>query len=302
MRQKIPPTFGRIHNQPEPEPEPQPAPKPSPRLEAAREIARRARRRARALLPVVTGIFITLAALFLYNALQPADTRLTRSDVNQLVASAMASATPPPSYASQVYDIIAPSLVQIKTSTLTLDGKSESGSGSGFILDDSGTILTSLHVVTGSIDIQVLFYDNTESQASIVGQDSQNDIAVLRPRQLPAQVVPATLGDPNSLNVGDEAIVVGNPFGLRHTLTDGVISALGRTIQSTKTGVTMSNLIQFDAAVNPGNSGGPLLNRNGEVVGIVSSLLNPTNQETFIGIGFAVPIDTAAAAGGSPPY
>jgi S1-C subfamily serine protease len=270
-------------------------------LQAVREIARRTRQRARALLPVVTGIFITLAALVLYNSLQPADSHVTRSDVNQLVASAMASATPPPSYASQVYAMIAPSVVQIKTSTLTLDGKSESGSGSGVILDDSGTILTSLHVVTGSIDIQVLFYDNTESQASIVGQDDANDVAVLRPRQLPAQVVPATLGDPSSLNVGDEAIVVGNPFGLRHTLTDGVISALGRSIESTKTGVTMSNLIQFDAAVNPGNSGGPLLNRNGEVVGIVSSLLNPTNQETFIGIGFAVPINTAAAAGGSPP-
>jgi S1-C subfamily serine protease len=110
------------------------------------------------------------------------------------------------------------------------------------------------------------------------------------------------LGNPNSLHVGDEAIVVGNPFGLRHSVTAGVISGLGRTFKLPSTQEPVTGLIQFDAAVNPGNSGGPLLNREGEVVGIVTALVNPTEQDVFIGIGFAVPIDVAASAAGTPPY
>ena len=97
-------------------------------------------------------------------------------------------------------------------------------------------------------------------------------------------------------------IAVGNPFGLLNSVSDGVVSGLGRSFPSKETGVTLTNLIQFDAAVNPGNSGGPLLNRNGEVVGIVTSLLNPTSEDVFIGIGFAIPIETARGLIGSPPY
>ena len=105
-----------------------------------------------------------------------------------------------------------------------------------------------------------------------------------------------------SLHVGDEVFPVGNPFGVSNSLTAGVVSGLGRSYKSPETGETLSNLIQFDAAVNPGNSGGPLLNRDGEVVGIVTGLLNPTQDDFFIGIGFAVPIETAAGALGPPPY
>lgn len=299
MRQKISPPL--YNPKPAPVVEPPPPPKPArpSRRQAIRNRFKRLRDRARPVIQVGLGIFIALAALFIYQALTPS-THLTQSDVNNIVASAMASATPPPSDGSQVFQIIAPSVVQIKADTLTVDGKTESGSGTGVIIDQSGSILTALHVVTGSIDIQVLFFDDTQAQASIIGQEPENDIALLRPRDLPSQVVPATLG--GGVNVGDEAFVVGNPFGLRHTLTAGVISALGRGIKNPKTGQSMQNLIQFDAAVNPGNSGGPLLDRNGEVVGIVTSLLNPTNQEVFIGIGFAVPIATAGGAGGPPPY
>lgn len=299
MRQKISPPLYNPKAAPAPEPPPPPQPVRLSRRQRLSARVKRLRERARPLVQVGLGIFIAVAALLVYQTLTPG-THLTKNDVNALVASAMASATPPPSYASQVYQIIAPSVVQIKSSTLTLDGKAENGSGSGVIIDQSGTILTALHVVTGSIDIQVLFFDNTEAQASIIAQDPPNDIALLRPRDLPSQVVPATLG--GGVNVGDEAFVVGNPFGLRHSLTAGVISAVGRGITNPKTGQSMQNLIQFDAAVNPGNSGGPLLDRNGEVVGIVTSLLNPTDQEVFIGIGFAVPIATAGGAGGSPPY
>lgn len=299
MRQKLSPP---LYN-PKAAPAPQPPPPPQPvRLSRRQRVSARVKRlrdRARPLIQVGLGIFIAVAALLIYQALTPS-THLTKNDVNALVASAMASATPPPSRASLVYQAIAPSVVQIKSSTLSIDGKTENGSGTGVIIDQSGAILTALHVVTNSIDIQVLFFDNTEAQASIIGQDPANDTALLRPRDLPSQVIPATLG--GGVNVGDEAYVVGNPFGLRHTLTAGVISAIGRGITNPKTGQSMQNLIQFDAAVNPGNSGGPLLDRNGEVVGIVTSLLNPTDQEVFIGIGFAVPIATAGGAGGPPPY
>jgi S1-C subfamily serine protease len=298
MRQKFSPPIYNPKAAPPPEPAPPEPMRPS-RRQILRERTRRLRERARPFVQVGLGIFIALAALFIYQALTPS-THLTANEVNQIVASAMASATPPPSDASQVYQIIAPSVVQIKSNTLTITGTTESGSGTGVIIDQSGAILTALHVVTNSINIQVLFFDDTQTQASIIATEPENDIALLRPRDLPSQVVPATLG--GGVNVGDEAFVVGNPFGLRHTLTAGVISAVGRDITNPKTGQSMQNLIQFDAAVNPGNSGGPLLDRNGEVVGIVTSLLNPTDQDVFIGIGFAVPIATAGGAGGPPPY
>jgi S1-C subfamily serine protease len=299
MRQKFSPPLYNPKAAPVTEPEPAPPPPPPSRRQRLGERTKRLRERARPIVQVGLGILIALAALFIYQALTPS-THLTENDVNQIVASAMASATPPPSDGSQVYQIIAPSVVQIKTSTLTITGTTESGSGTGVILDQSGSILTALHVVTNAIRIDVLFFDDTQSQASIIATEPANDIALLRPRDLPSQVVPATLG--GGANVGDEAFVVGNPFGLRHTLTAGVISAIGRGIVDPKTGQSMQNLIQFDAAVNPGNSGGPLLDRNGEVIGIVTSLLNPTNQDVFIGIGFAVPIGAAGGVGGPPPY
>ena len=118
----------------------------------------------------------------------------------------------------------------------------------------------------------------------------------------PASIVPATLGDPRSLRVGDDAFVVGDPMGLTRSLSTGSISGLGRSFQAAGRTQVLEGLIQFDAAVNPGNSGGPLLDRNGDVVGIVTGLANPAGRDVFSGIGFAVPIDIAASAAGSPPY
>ncbi|HEX2696195.1 MAG TPA: trypsin-like peptidase domain-containing protein, partial [Anaerolineales bacterium] len=129
-----------------------------------------------------------------------------------------------------------------------------------------------------------------------------NDIAVLAPSQLPATVVPAVLGNPAAMHVGDEAFVVGNPFGLYGSMSAGVISGFDRSFHPQGSERTFQGLIQIDAAVNPGNSGGPLLNRYGEVIGIVTGLVNPTEQDVFIGIGFAVPINVAGGALGSPPY
>ena len=244
---------------------------------------------------------LMLALLVVYSVALSREPRLTESDVKLLAAQVMASATPPPSVAQQVYASIQPSVVVVDTEE-THDGKSEEGSGTGVVLDQLGNILTSLHVVQGADQIKVIFADGTAVDATIAAKEPERDIAVLNVRVAPQMLVPATLGNPGSLQVGDEAVVVGNPFGLVDSTSEGVISGLNRNFRLPNTDKAVSGLIQFDAAVNPGNSGGPLLNRYGEVVGIVTALANPTEQKVFIGIGFAVPIDVAASAAGSPPF
>jgi putative serine protease PepD len=207
------------------------------------------------------------------------------------------SATPTPAM-SEVYAKVAPSVVQVKV--LRADGTT-ADSGSGVVIDDAGDILTSLHVVQNAQRLTVVFADGTESSAVVIAQVPESDIAALRPANTPAQLQPATLGNPSSLRIGDDAIVVGNPFALTRSLSTGVISGLDRSVQAPSQGRTLTGLIQFDAAVNPGSSGGPLVNRDGEVVGIVTGLVNPTGQPAFSGVGFAVTIDTAAGALGVPP-
>ncbi len=179
----------------------------------------------------------------------------------------------------------------------TAFGLTGSSVGSGVIVDDAGDILTALHVVANATAIQVTFADGTTSPAQIASQEVANDIAVLQATQPPSTIVPAVLGSPRSMQVGSEAFVLGNPFGLDGSLSAGVVSGLGRSFQMPNGGPNLTGLIQVDAAVNPGNSGGPLVNRNGEVVGIVTALINPTEQNVFIGIGLAVPIDVATSGG-----
>jgi S1-C subfamily serine protease len=210
---------------------------------------------------------------------------------------ALPSATPTPPF-SEVYEKVAPSVVQIKA--LRADG-TVADSASGVVIDDAGDILTALHVVQDASRVTVVFADGSESAAVVISEAAENDIAALRPNTIPADLIPATLGSPASLHIGDDAIVVGNPFALTRSLSTGVISGLGRSVQVPNQGRSLSGLIQFDAAVNPGSSGGPLVNRDGEVVGIVTGLVNPTGQPAFSGIGFAVTIDTAAGALGVPP-
>ncbi len=172
--------------------------------------------------------------------------------------------------------------------------------GSGVVINDSGAILTAYHVVARAPAIEVLFADGTESAAQIIAIEPDNDIAVLQPSKLPEIFAPATLGNPGGLRIGDAAFVVGSPFGLAGSISAGVISGLDRTYRPVNGEPPLERLIQFDAAANPGSSGGPLLNRDGEVVGIVVGLINPTAQDTFIGIGMAVRIDVAGAAAGAP--
>lgn len=247
-------------------------------------------------------MILAIAAMMVYDTTKPPPQHLTQRDINAAVARAMASATPEPYFASVAYATIAPSLVRVQALTLTTDGQKEGSLGTGVVIDQNGTILTALHVITGAIAVRVTFFDGTESPASILVRQPENDLAVLRAQELPDDLQPATLAGSGGLHVGDQVVAVGNPFGINNSLTAGVVSGLNRAFKSPKSGATLANMIQFDAAVNPGNSGGPLLNRDGEVVGIVSSLLNPTDQEVFIGIGFAVTIETAAGAAGTPPY
>jgi len=275
---------------------------PPLRSELLKRRLQSARRLARSALPFASGVVAALLALFIYSALTPAPRLLTKRDVDQSVAQAIASITPHPAYSAGVFQVIRPSLVLIQTQAKGTDGKMEDSLGTGVIVNDTGDILTSLHVVAGASSIQVTFADGTKSSAAVMARQPENDIAVVRADQPPLQIVPATLGNPNAMRIGDDAYVVGNPFGLYASMSAGVISGFGRSFKMPNSEQRLQNLIQIDAAVNPGNSGGPLLNRNGEVVGIVAALLNPSDQDFFVGIGFAVPITAAGGAAGAPPY
>lgn len=252
--------------------------------------------------PFASGVFGALLVLFFYNLLIVRPNQLTVEDVNMSVAIAMASATPAPANSALVYQVIQPSLVLIQVEEKHQDAESDFGLGSGVVVDSFGNILTSLHVVDGATIIKVTFADGTESEAAIVNSMPERDIAVLQAYDTPLFVVPAVLGNPNSMRVGDEAYVVGNPFGLYSSMSSGVISGFDRVFRVSNSNLEIPGMIQFDAAANPGNSGGPLLNRSGHVIGIVTGLVNPTDDTFFVGIGFAVPITVAVGGMGSPPY
>lgn len=272
------------------------------RFDLLRERLRKWRERIRGLYPFAFGVLATLLALILYSFIFP-ENQLTSREVNDAIASAMASATPRPPDGIQVYQIIQPSIVFIEAGFVDEEGKETGGLGTGVIINDTADIVTSLHVVKDSRDINVTFADGTHSRAFILAQTPEQDLAVLRAFSSPQLFVPATLGSPGGVRIGDDVYVVGNPYGLYSSLSAGVVSGLDRSFQPIGTDLTLEGLIQFDAAANPGNSGGPLLDRNGRVIGIVTGLVNPGGGNFFVGIGFAVPITNAAAGGGgNPPY
>lgn len=223
---------------------------------------------------------------------------LTPREVAQIVNTIMAQATPLPPPGINAYRAVLPALVVVQAQK----SDEQTDLGSGVIVNQDGAILTSLHVVQGARAIEVIFADNTRAFAQIANAQPEKDIAVLRATQLPQQLQPAVLGNPASLRVGDEVFAVGHPMGLTASFSAGVVSGLQRTATPQGLETRLEGLIQFDAAINPGSSGGPLVNRNGEVVGIVIGLLNPAQQRAFAGIGLAVPIDVAGGAAGLPPY
>jgi S1-C subfamily serine protease len=271
-------------------------------LELWRQRWQHIRGRAWSAAPFASGVFAALGALLLYNLLFPGDPPLTTRDVDDSIVQALASVTPAPAYSAQVYQAIQPSLVLIQVKAPDEEGEPGNGIGSGVVINQAGDILTSLHVVANASEIELIFADGSESTAQIVGAQPENDIAVLRADQPPELLVPAILGNPRAMRVGDEAFVVGHPLGLYGSMSAGVISGFDRSFTPPDGEQKLHNLIQIDAAVNPGNSGGPLLNSSGQVVGNFTALVNPTQQEVFIGIGFATPINIAGAAVGLPPY
>jgi S1-C subfamily serine protease len=188
------------------------------------------------------------------------------------------------------------------TQTTKKAGKEvEVATGTGVVIVDSGIILTSLHVVAGASHVGVVFADGSESDAEIINTQPWNDMAVLQAKTVPDDLPAATLRSTRGLKPGDEVMAVGFPFGLGPSLSAGVVSGLKREFESPEGKVRLRNLIQFDTAANPGNSGGPLVTEDGAVVGIVTAILNPKDR-VFIGIGFAVPIENAAAAVGPNPF
>ena len=245
------------------------------------------------------ALAVVLAALAFIRSNDRPST-LTPEQISSTISSEVANGVdaalnvPPPG--ETVFRAIQPSVVFISAAP---DGAAtdEAASGAGVVVDANGQILTARHVVLGATSIEVTFADGTKSAATIVSEEPDNDIAVLKPAQLPGIVVPAVLG--GGVQIGDDVYATGHPFGFADSLSAGVVSGLDRTVPIAE-GQTLKGLIQFDAAVNPGNSGGPLLNRAGQVVGIVTALANPADEKFFVGLGFAVPFGTAGGAAGAP--
>jgi S1-C subfamily serine protease len=262
----------------------------------------RFRRLGARLAPFASGVLAVLVALALYGGIAPRADRLSPADVDQRVAAALASQVPGPPFSATAFAAIAPSLVLIQTKG-SGDGASSTsdGLGSGVVVTPDGGILTALHVVHDADVITITFADGSTARGYVISEQPLDDIAIVRAYGMPKDIPPAVLGNPR-LPIGSEAFVVGSPYGLYASLSAGVVSGHDRTFRRPGSDTTIDGLIQVDAAVNPGNSGGPLIDRAGNVVGIVIALINPTDEDVFIGIGLAVPIDIAGAAGGLPPY
>ena len=241
--------------------------------------------------------------------LRPGQALITQKDIDAAVRQSLEK-EPLPSAAAKAYEAILPSVVRV-VGLMNEDDDGEAqpeqramerSLGTGVVIIDNGTILTNLHVVSGAKKIRVRFANGHESEAAMVGAQPENDLAVLRALSLPDDLQAATMRSTADLRPGDHVIAVGHPFGIGPSVSHGVVSGLKREFRSPEGEKTMTNLIQFDAAANPGNSGGPLVTMDGQVVGVVTAILNPSEQRTFIGIGFAVPIENAASAAGMPPF
>ena len=247
-----------------------------------------------------------LIAIGGYELITPPAQHLTQRDINAAVQYTLEHQRPKPSMGAIAYDTIIKSVVRVDGDVHARDKevditKVEETIGTGVLINEDGTILTNLHVAAAAEHLTVTFWDGYTSPAVIVGAQPQDDLAVIKATNPPEEMFPATLTSTRGLNPGDEVAAVGFPFGIGPSVSTGVVSGLRRDyVKDGK--VELRNLIQFDAAANPGNSGGPLVNRDGEVLGIVTAILNPTAERFFVGIGFAVPIENAAGAAGLSPF
>ena len=260
-------------------------------------------RHQRPLLVAAAGL-VALLLFWLPTALTPSPRQLTQRDIDAAVLHTLET-QPLPSAAARAYEIIRPSVVRVRGfghQGGTEEDDKETGVGSGVVIVDKGVILTNLHVVAAAKRVTVVFADGLESGATVVGLQPEHDLAVLQAATVPDDLVPATLRSTADLAPGDGVIAVGFPFGIGPSVSAGVVSGLRREFQSPEGKRVLTNLIQFDAAANPGSSGGPLVTADGAVVGIVTAILNPNAQRVFVGIGFAVPIENAATAVGIHPF
>jgi S1-C subfamily serine protease len=249
----------------------------------------------------VVGLLALMLTLSLVYKTQ-GERKLTQEDINAAVLKTLET-TQLPSAAAKAYDTIIPSVVRVIGYGKDKDGtQTERSVGTGVVIVDKGIILTNLHVVQGAETIHITFADGLTTTASITGAQPENDLAVLQAHKIPDDMIAATMRSTADLRPGDQVMAVGYPFGIGPSASAGIVSGLKRTFRSPEGQQEMRNLIQFDAAANPGNSGGPLVTMDGEVVGIVTAIYNPNQQRTFVGIGFAVPIENAASAAGMPPF
>jgi S1-C subfamily serine protease len=254
----------------------------------------------------VGGLAFALAIVIARDLARPHPPALTQEDIDKAVLHTFENKTLP-SRAAKAAEQVMESVVRVEgyngeENDEPGSGIQMQGVGSGVVIVDNGTILTNLHVVAGSKRVKVKFYDGSESDVDLVRTYPENDLAVIKARSVPDDLPAATLGSTANLRPGDEVVAVGFPFGIGPSTSAGVVSGLDRSFRSPEGKQVMTGLIQFDAAANPGNSGGPLVTMDGEVIGIVTAILNPTPARTFIGIGFAATIESAGGAVGIPPF
>lgn len=250
----------------------------------------------------VIGLMALLLALTQALMLHRQPRMLTQKDIDAAVLKTLETQTLP-SAAARAAGTIGPSVVRVSGYRLDKNGEEEqTGVGTGVVIVDKGIILTNLHVVQGAPIIRVEFADGLETTATVTGAQPENDLAVLQAHKIPDDLMAATMRSTQDLAPGEQVVAVGFPFGIGPSVSAGVISGLGRSFRSPEGRQELKNLIQFDAAANPGNSGGPLVTMDGQVVGIVTAIYNPSSSRSFIGIGFAVPIESAASAVGLPPF
>ena len=285
--------------QPLPAPEPAPAPLPTTTYRWSR-LQKHLSLNNVYLLWSCVGVLALMLALTLLQSGRADAQKLTQGDINAAVLKTLET-TQLPSAAAKAFDKIAPSVVRV-VAFQKGSGPGERSVGTGVVIVDKGVILTNLHVVQGADSITVTFSDGLESSATVTSTQPENDLAVLQAAKIPDDMIAATMRSTTDLRPGDQVMAVGYPFGIGPSASGGMVSGLNRTFRSPEGRQEMRNLIQFDAAANPGNSGGPLVTMDGEVIGIVTAIFNPNQQRTFIGIGFAVPIENAASAAGMPPF
>ncbi len=293
------------------------------------------------ILPAAASVLLVFAILGVWRLVDPAPRPMNQHDIDNAVKFSLAHTPPGPADAAVAAAEIAPSVVrvdgyltpehaaQIAREEADADRKSgyksldkpvpmqspASGveqrpatTGSGVVINEDGDILTNLHVIHSTDYWMITFADGSVSEAKLISVRTQDDLAVIKAKKTPDEIKPATLASSRDLNPGDTVVAVGFPFGIGPSVSSGVVAGLNRDFVDPDqdphdmNGGHLSNLIQFTAAVNPGNSGGPLVNRDGEVVGIVTAIYNPSGARVFAGMAFAVPIDNAAKAAGDNPF